>query len=141
MLWFSSSALLHLLPMSRPSSLAHTKTCISCSHQEHHGLDAGSQVKLNPIPTLSMGLHPPALLSWAVIIYLPLGFFLFLPFETESLLPFESAWSSCSPNKDANSIGLDEPRCSAEKDEGEEAEISTRLSPPTRSHSPTAKGR
>lgn len=43
-----------------------------------------------------MGSHPLTLLSWTVIICLPLGFFLFLPFETEFLLPFEEAWSSCA---------------------------------------------
>lgn len=96
-LWFSSPASLHLLPIPRPSSLVYTKTFTSCSHQERHGLDARSQARLNPIPTaVSMGSHPPALLSWTVIICLPLGFFLFLPFETEFLLPFESARSSCA---------------------------------------------
>lgn len=56
---------LHLLLTPRASSLAHTKTFLSCSHQEHCELDTQSQTRLNPIPTtVSMGLHPPALLLW-----------------------------------------------------------------------------
>lgn len=84
----------HLSFTPKPSSLLHTKSFISCLHQ---GLDASSQARLIPIPTtVSMGSHPPASPSWAVIICLPLGCFLFPPFEMAFLLPFESAWRSCA---------------------------------------------
>lgn len=102
---FCSHQDINLFFTSRPSSLPHSKTFISRSHQELHllltlrapwvGYTVPGETQHHSHHCFH-GVVSSHFALLAVIICLTLVFFLFLHFETEIFLPFESAWSSCA---------------------------------------------